>query len=106
MSIEFKTQNDFDFKGFVEEYQATGKYDVNAIIENLEENGCLDDYKQNVIRATINTILSDCVKWVYGKIPVLTNADKLSELYGENVISNINWEYVKHNVKDYANLRG
>ena len=103
MSIEFKTQNDFDFIGFVEEYQATGKYDVEAIIENLDDNGCLDDYRQNVIRATINTILSDCVKWVYGTIPVLTNADKLSELYGENVISNINWEYVKHNI---ANLGG
>ena len=51
--------NDFDFKGFVEEYQATGKYDVNAIIENLDDNGCLDEFKKQIANDIIQSLVSN-----------------------------------------------
>ena len=69
------------------------------ILEWLDENGELKEFKQQIVRDTIEEILSHCTSYYCGVIPVL-KGEKINELYGETILRNINPEYVKHNLKN------
>jgi hypothetical protein len=64
----------------LEEYQATGKYDVNAIIENLDDNGCLEEFKKQIVHNTLAALFS-CSFNVAGQITV-TRKD-IDRVYSE-----------------------
>lgn len=70
------------------------------ILEWLDENGELEEFKQQIARDTIEQILINCTRYYCGVIPVL-KGDKINELYGDTIMREINPEYIKHNLKNY-----
>ena len=64
--------------------------EIEELIENLEENGCLEDYKVNVIKEFVKS----CVMWV-NSVPVI-DTHEVNERYGEDIIKDINQAYLMH----------
>ena len=84
----------FDFESFVQEYKNTGTFDVNELIENMQENGCLDDFKNSVINEALQELFFKCIMWV-NSVPVI-DTQAVKEIFGDGHITEINQDYIKH----------
>jgi hypothetical protein len=84
----------FDFESFMAEYQDTGTFDVNDLVENMQENGCLDEFKNGVIKETLQVLFSECVMWV-NSVPVIDTAE-VNRIFGNGYIREISQDYLMH----------
>lgn len=85
---------DFDFESFKQEYEETGSVNTEDLIDNLKENGCLDDFENSIISETVQIFISRCVKYING-VPVV-DTQAVNEIFGDGYITEINQDYINH----------